>query len=93
MLDFCEVPMVLWILNKSKIISMCIFCAHMLFRFSPNMLQCIIAEHLHLGLICSTVIVLEVLRVVQMQLCKLNRAAIIFLDGRSFSNKPSILVP
>ncbi len=86
MLDFCEVPMVLWILNKSKIISMCIFCAHMLFRFSPNVLQCIMVEHLHLGLICSTVIV-------QMQLCKLNRAAIICLDGRSFSNKPSILVP
>lgn len=39
MVDFCEVPVVLWILNKSKIICMCIFCAHMLFRFSPNVLH------------------------------------------------------
>ncbi len=45
-------------------------CADMLVRFSPNVLLCIMAKHLHFGLICSKVIVLENVWFVQMQLCK-----------------------
>ncbi len=54
----------------------------MLVRFSPNVLLCIMAKHLHSGLICSKVI--EDSWFVQMQLCKPKTCCHAFLDRRSF---------
>ncbi len=72
-----------------------VVCADMLVRFSPNVLLCIMAKHLHSGLICSKVI--EDSWFVQMQLCKPKTCCHAFLDRRSFPltslPKHAILVP
>ncbi len=73
--------------NHQPSTSMCDFC------YEVYVLICllyfhqtyqIMSKYLHFGLICSQVIVLEVLWFVQMQLCKPKPCCHAFLDGRSF---------
>ncbi len=66
--------------------------ADVLFRFSPNVAQCIMAPHLHFGRVCSKYIVLEVSLFDQMQLCKHKSCCHVFfffLEERLSSGKPS----
>ncbi len=61
----------------------------MFFRFSPNVTLCIMAKHLHFGLVCSKGIVLEVFWFVQMQLCKPKLSChVLFRKKRLSSDNP-----
>ncbi len=69
--------------NHHPSTSMCIFWDEVFvltcsLGFSSNVALCIMTKHLHLGLICSKEIVLEVLWFVQMQVCKLKLCCHVF---------------